>query len=280
MKISSCMCVVNGRPFIKAQLDNVYDISHEIIICEGGDKFWKESHGFSRSNDGTIDIIKEYPDPKNKIRLIQRNWPNKNKMTHWYSKLATGDIIYHIDIDEFLTPKHIVMLCRKLYNSPRADAIANKHIAYFGDFNTIMVHAGADFWINMPRIHKRKPGLWIHHLPAGSYYNPNNGAVLPCATIKASEFAEKHGIRTHHYSYVYKRAVLEKLKYYTDRGWGKTEKSIAETIINFDKIKDDYIKNKTKVRKVAGTDMYLASYNGPHLPIEKKIRADLKTLPQ
>jgi hypothetical protein len=65
------MNVVNGEPFINYQLNSIYPFADEIVIVEGAYK--KFSHATTpegRSTDTTIQLIQNYPDPMNKIKLI------------------------------------------------------------------------------------------------------------------------------------------------------------------------------------------------------------------
>ena len=72
MKISFGIIVVNGEPFIKYNLENLYPHAHEILIVEGAvEKFKHASTPDGHSLDNTVKIIKEFPDPENKIKLIQ-----------------------------------------------------------------------------------------------------------------------------------------------------------------------------------------------------------------
>ena len=66
------MIVLNGMPFIEFSLKAVYPLAHEIIIVEGAVKkclFAANPDG--SSNDGTVEFIKNFPDQKNKINMIQ-----------------------------------------------------------------------------------------------------------------------------------------------------------------------------------------------------------------
>ena len=64
MKISFCMILYNEAKLVMQQLTNLYPHAHEIIIVLGrvlefGDKFPK-------TEDDTINIIKNFPDPDKK----------------------------------------------------------------------------------------------------------------------------------------------------------------------------------------------------------------------
>jgi hypothetical protein len=217
MKITYGMIVIDGMPFIKHQLKTIYPHAHQIIICEGGDNKWNEINKYRTSKDGTIEFIKNYPDPQNKIKLIQKQWSNKNEMCFEYSKYATGDIIWHIDIDEFVDPQHIPTI-KKLLEKYSIISIPN--LVFWGDTETIIEAKQGNkwnrYWFNFERIFKRHPKYYINHIPDRGYYDPKTKRVLPGIIAPQKELFEK-GIYTYHFSYILPESVKNKLKYYNHR---------------------------------------------------------------
>lgn len=89
---------------IKSMLGQTYK-NIEIIINDG------------KSNDGSIDIIKEYK----KVKLIFQN-PNRTKARNIGAKIARGKYLFHIDSDMELTPM-LVENCVKLCEKEKYDAL-------------------------------------------------------------------------------------------------------------------------------------------------------------
>jgi len=238
MKITYGVIVVDGMPFIKHQLKLIYPHAHQIIICEGGDNTWNKINGYRRSQDGTIDFIKSYSDPHNKIKLIQRDWNNKNEMCHEYSRHATGDIIWHIDIDEFVDPAHIPFI-KKQFSNRHNQILSIPNYVFWGDTDTIIEAHGANGWkrdwFTFERIFRRSPGKYIHHIPQRGYYDPKTKRVLPAPTVQPDIF-KAAGIYTYHFSYVLDRSVKMKMKYYNHRIPGCIRKDWYEEV--FSKFKD------------------------------------------
>jgi hypothetical protein len=220
MKISYGMIVVDGMPFIKHQLNLVYEHAHQIIICEGGDDFWVKINGHRRSKDGTIEFIKNFPDPKNKIKLIQKDWHNKNEMCHEYSKHVTGDILWHLDIDEFVDPAKIPTILQAFKMFPRTQILSIPNLVFWGDCDTLVEAMSSNgwnrTWFNFERIFRFKKGYYIHHIPERGYFDPRNKKVLP-APILGGEYFIERGIYTYHFSYVLPEAVQMKMRYYNHR---------------------------------------------------------------
>ena len=222
MKLSYGIITVDGMPFIRHQLKQIYPHAHQIIICEGGDLSWEKIHGYRHSQDGTIDIIKHFPDPDKKILLIQKDWQDKNEMCYEYSRHITGDILWHIDVDEFVDPAHIPFIKSFFKEEPAYDTIALPQLVFWGDTETIMgaKHNPSEdwswIWPDIERIFRVKKGQYIQHIPVRGYYNPQTGAVTPCKIYPADRFL-KNKIYSYHFSYVLPSSVRTKMKYYNSR---------------------------------------------------------------
>tara|TARA_R100001244_G_scaffold25113_4_gene25598 strand:- start:59711 stop:60547 length:837 start_codon:yes stop_codon:yes gene_type:complete len=274
MKISVGMLVVNGRPFIEAQLKNLYDIAHEIVICEGGDKFWHARHGYWRSTDGTIDIIKNFPDPDKKIKLIQKNWKNKNEMSHTFSEGMTGDIIYSVDLDEFMNPTELVAVCKKLMTQPFT-SVTIPHYVFYGDFETLMAMEHSPTWVQVPRIFKRQKNSLIHHLPM-AYWNmttktPYNPKKMPHKMVP--------DVFIYHYSWVYRKSVRDKIAYYAHRIPGCIRKDWLDKYFeDFASKKDALLKSKENIRPTEGAKQFLLPFKGKHPEIVSEIQKDIALL--
>ena len=101
---------VLGEVFFKQWLKHIYRIGDEIILVEGAVKpipgvksnsLWASTDG--KSTDNTIEVIKNFPDPDKKIKLIESNgfWNGKVEMCNQWAKHATGSYIWQIDNDEY-----------------------------------------------------------------------------------------------------------------------------------------------------------------------------------
>src|SRR4030042_6503592 len=115
------MIVVNGEPFIRYNLENLYPHAHEILIVEGAvEKFRHAATPDGHSLDRTVEIIKNFPDPQGKIKLIQRDgfWPEKDEMSNAYMAICTGDYIWQGDVDEFYKSADIEKIRRLLSENP------------------------------------------------------------------------------------------------------------------------------------------------------------------
>jgi hypothetical protein len=207
---------------LKACIENIYPFAHEIIIIEGAIRYLNRdiSHYWDgekdvyinngKSSDNTISVIKNISDPQNKIQLIKSNgvWEDgistdHTPMCNIYSKLATGDYIWHVDNDEFFKHDDIIKII-DLLESKNPDTIHFFANHFFGDFNHCIDERGDGVWgNNIPwkRI--------FRHIPNKSYFKtwepPDyiyNRIRCESGKIIDKYSTLKLGIKMYHYSYV------------------------------------------------------------------------------
>lgn len=276
MKISFGIIVIDGMPFIKHQLALIYPYAHEIIICEGGDDVWEKLHGYRHSKDNTIEFIRSFPDPEKKIHLLQKRWERKNDMCHEYSRFATGDIIWHIDIDEFIDPSHIPYILELFQKYPEYDAMAPRQLVLWGDTRTIvgLVDIEEDQVIveipGIDRIYRRKEGLYVNHLPLRGYYDPYEERIIS-AKLFPDELLCQRDIYNFHFSYVLPKSVKNKMKYYQERTPGSTKLGwYQDVFMRFSEKREQWIESNFDVGSVDPKN----GYHFPHV-----LKTLHKTLP-
>ena len=69
MKLAFGMIVFEGDYVLRECLESVYPYATQILIAEGPVKYW-QSQGRISSTDNTNDILDNFPDPENKIKVI------------------------------------------------------------------------------------------------------------------------------------------------------------------------------------------------------------------
>ena len=223
IKLSFGMIVLNGEPFINYNLGNLYPHAHEILIVEGAvEKFAHAATSDGHSLDNTVDIIKSFPDPENKIKLIQRDgfWPEKDEMSNAYMEVCTGDYIWQVDIDEFYKPKDIEKVRDILAADPDISRVDVRSVCFLRSFNARVMGAtliyGADEFI---RIFIFKPGYrYVTHRPP-TLADETGQPFQHTKILRASDL-EKLGIVQYHYSYVIHDYVKSKSDYYSRMSWG------------------------------------------------------------
>lgn len=225
MKISFGMIVLNGEPFIKYNLENLYPHAHQILIVEGAvEKFKHAATPDGHSIDNTVEMISSFPDPGKKIRLIQRDgfWPEKDEMCNAYLEYSTGDYIWQVDVDEFYKSTDIIKVRDFLSNTPDIMRVDIKTVNFWHSFSAVMQGAtyiyGAD---EFRRIFRFKPGYrYLTHRPP-TVVNQKGEIVSDRNIISAKDLSEKLGVYIYHYSYVFPMSVKEKSEYYSKMNWGQ-----------------------------------------------------------
>ncbi len=226
--------VLNGEPFVHYWLENTYKYAKRIFIVEGADNrtrdhtsrefFTPEGH----STDNSVEIIKSFPDPEHKIRLIQH--PNntfwtggKEEMFSMVDSLIQSPLVLEQDIDEFYKHEDIQKLCditdqypqitgfgipwRNFWHSP-------KRMFGWENKETFKVEWGFWAW----RMFVWEPGIshFISHRPPNvSLSNGRNGQSLAWGPGHLSPL----DIYTYHYSDLLPRQNLFKSQYYEIPQW-------------------------------------------------------------
>lgn len=203
------MIVCNGVPFIKPQLDNIYNHVDEIIIVEGADDIFSKVIESRRSTDDTIEIINNYNDYDNKITLICEEYENKNMMVKIGSQCCSGDYIYQVDVDEF-QPSEAIELAFEGLNT--VDSIKVPQRWYYKWQDVCMLsnrengisEVPTRFWRN-----KTKVGLYPSHIPWAGYRNILDDKWSTCRSDHLS--FKDYG---RHYLLLYEFQLVNKFKYY------------------------------------------------------------------
>ncbi len=217
MKVSFGIIVVNGEPWIEPVLHNLYEHAHSICIAEGATKNWKDTNNFNtpRSTDNTLDIIKNFPDPDNKIRLATPDEFYEEKLEQcnaWIDLVPEDtDYVWQIDVDEFYHEDDIQKMV-SLLSSENYSYVEFPVKNFFKGFDYIAT--GGQGWgydTPFPRIFKYLPGCqWIDHRPP-TILDRNGNDLRNIKPLMGKD----NPIHMLHYSYVTDKQVEEKIKYYT-----------------------------------------------------------------
>lgn len=223
MRFSFIIIVLNGIPFIEAVLSSIYDRAHEIIIVEGAVencKFAANPDGSSK--DGTVEFIKAFFDPDNKISLIQGSWPEKCEMQNKAIEVATGDYIWLVDSDEVYKKEDIDTVNEMLEDDPTITQMNFPVFHFWKGFDYIISSEILEKdALGFSRIFKlEKPCHFTTHRPPtllleGRKKCTNNIHPIVSSGLKAKE------VYLYHYSYVLVEQVKQKITLYKYYGWEK-----------------------------------------------------------
>ena len=214
MKIAFGMIVFNGNYVLKECLESVYPYANQILVAEGPVKYWQDQ-GYSTSTDGTNNILDDFPDPENKIKITHRQYSEKDDQSNEYMKMLRedNDYIWQLDSDEIFKTDDIEKIIR-LLEAEKYTNVSFKSCSFYGGFDRKLT--GFEESVGFDRIFKLYPGTtWIKHRPPKTKHKPS-AKVWPSKKMSHDELFLEHDIRMYHYSYVFPKQVQDKVRYYKD----------------------------------------------------------------
>lgn len=274
MRISFGMIVVNGEPFIRYNLENIYPHAHEILIVEGAvEKFRHAATPDGHSLDNTVKIIKEFPDPEHKIKLIQHSgfWSEKDEMANAYMEQCTGDYIWQVDVDEFYQPQDIEKVRNFLSDNHEVTRVDIQTINFWHGFKAVMQGAsycyGAD---QFRRIFKYRPGYrYLTHRPP-TVIDEDGNVCGDARVVTAAELAARLDVYMYHYSYVFEEGVKSKADYYARMGWRGCEEGTKWAETAWTKLT-----NPLRVHLIDFPPSWIIPFQGEHPALIRRMIRDI-----
>ena len=219
-KISFGLIVLNGEPFIRYCLRNLYPFAHEIIVVEGGSRNAADFAPEGHSVDGTLETLrdfKQHEDSANKLRIIRKDgfWNEKEEQSQAYAAAATGDYLWQIDVDEFYKQEDMERILEMLRKNPRITQMSFKTINFWGGpeftFDAWHSRGGADIF---HRLFKWGPGYqYAAHRPP-RVCNERQKDLRYLHYVSGYQLA-RMGIFMYHYTMFFPRLVREKCLYHS-----------------------------------------------------------------
>jgi len=276
VKFSFGIIVLNGEPFTKYCLRQIYPYAHQIIVVEGGSKKASIIAPPGHSTDGTLESLYEFKkneDIDNKLQIIVKDgfWKDKDEQSQAYFKIATGDYLWQIDIDEFYKDEDIEKIKNLLVSDPSIDTISFEQICFWGSLNYlcdgIYLHLNSEYH----RIFKIEPGYeLISHRPPTVI--DSNGMDLRSKKWIRSKITKKLGIYFYHYSLLFPKLVKEKCNYYVQPG--ETHHRGSENWFEQGYLK---LNRPFAVHNVYKYPSWLLRYEGTHPEQIEEMRLDIQS---
>lgn len=232
-RVTFGMIVLNGEPFLEANLKSIYPFAHQIIVSEGASPNAAESadsNGHSR--DRTLLILREFKeksDPLNKLQIVTAEdeghpngfWPGeKSQQSQAYAKRATGDWLWQVDVDEFYEPEDMRKIQEFLILNPDTSCIVFPAYHFWGGFNHVV--EGGFMWHpryqgepygRYRRVFKWQPGWhYATHRPP-TIYNEDLKDITRTKLVDAARVLNKRRVM-YHYFMTDVRTILRKARYY------------------------------------------------------------------
>ena len=164
-RITFGVIVLNGEPFTRHCLRQLYPHASDIIVVEGG---WKRLAGPPLTDTRLTAPWRHYGGlrrkkiPDNKLTIISKNgfWSEKDEQSQAYAAHVTGDYLWQVDINEFYRHYDIERIRRILIADPTVDTISFKQRTFWGSLNVAVNSFAliADGWDQVHRIFRWKEG--------------------------------------------------------------------------------------------------------------------------
>lgn len=286
------MIVLNGEPFIRANLRALYPFAHQIIVVEGASPHAAESATVDgHSRDATLQIIRDFvvnEDPARKIVLVTAEdeghpngfWPReKTQQSQAYASRATGDWLWQVDVDEFYAPPDVDGILAYLAVHPEVSCVTFGAHHFFGD-SEFVVEGGffqhpyyqGEIYGRYRRIFRWQPG-WCYaaHRPP-IIFDERGQEVTRRKVVNAGRILGRTRVM-YHYFMPSAEVILRKARYYSriaPKVFSGREQACTYLLANLTapacwRVFDQY-----------GTWNWVSGFRGSHPPEIRRLIADGK----
>jgi hypothetical protein len=212
MKIAFGMIVFEGDYVLKECLEQVYPFASQILIAEGPVSYWQKQ-GRTTSLDKTNEILNNFPDPENKIKIIHGQFNEKDDQCNAYMKFINDDIdyIWNLDSDEVYKTEDIKKII-KFLEDELPTSVGVRSCSFYGGFNDYLTgfELNTDNFLRIFRY--VKGSTWLTHRPPTIQYPFH----IYNYHVNSDLLFERTGAQMYHYSYVFPDQVYKKINYYKD----------------------------------------------------------------
>jgi hypothetical protein len=170
--------------------------------------------------------FKEFEDPENKVVIVTAEdeghpngfWPGeKDEQSQAYSKRATGNWLWQIDVDEFYMESDVRSIMKMLEEDSSISTISFPEIPFWGSFDYRCDGIFLRFrYSEVHRLFKWLPGYkYVTHRPV-TVVNDAGVDLRQINWVRAEDL-RKRGIYMYHYYKVFLSQVSSKMIYYANR---------------------------------------------------------------
>ena len=271
------MIVLNGEPFLLYNLRALYPYAYQIIVVEGACHGAESiATGDGHSTDGTLQTLKNFKeneDPQGKLQIVTREgfWTEKDEQSAAYAKVADGDYLWQVDVDEFYKPADMEKILTLLHQDKSITAVSFKQITFWGGLEFV-----ADGWYlqNGANIYRRlfkwQHGFsYVTHRPP-TVFDAAKRDLFSLNALPGTALA-KMGIYLYHYSLLFPRQVAEKCAYYLHAKWSLQTRAQTWFRESYQQLKQPY-----RVHNVYTHPSWLERFHGTHPPQVEAMMQDVK----
>lgn len=226
-RLIKCVGAHNEAGWIKYNLRNCYDEFDEIRVVEGAVVGRPQSTEDGHSTDNTIELIKNFPDPQDKIRLFTLDRPFKcleEQKQMFVDTSVPGDWLFIVDCDEFYLEGSINRVRKAIEAHPICSEFIPTFLHFYRDFNHIKA-PHPEWQPQHQRIIRYNPGMRYHTHPVATdhnglctYFSPEyqpHRYTIPSLYIY--HYGHAKGKEFHRMKQEFYRSELEKFKAHDGR---------------------------------------------------------------
>lgn len=170
IKLVKCLAVHNEEDWVVENLTNCYDEFDIIRVVEGAVKGRPGSTKDGHSTDKTLELIRNFPDPENKIELItgSRHFKSLEEQKQTFlDRASEGEWLFIIDCDEFYMEGEIDRVRKAIQTRPTASEIVPTFLHFYRDFSHIKA-PHPEWQPQHQRIIRYRRGLKYHTHPVAT----------------------------------------------------------------------------------------------------------------
>jgi hypothetical protein len=213
MKKCHFSILYNELPFLKQKMKFLYDHFEQLIFYDLNVGTYEPHY----STDGSHEFISEYPDPENKITLIEKKDLSdvnlykgdgsieKRKMFAVGSSYVQDDVdsFWCFDLDEFIEDSLIDRVNQIFQQDSKINSINVDHYLFFYSTEYILADTSSDFHKFYSRIARHQPNTIYGHCTIANDQQPSY-SISPEEEV------------CFHLGWLGNSRVLSKIKHYTE----------------------------------------------------------------
>lgn len=255
-RLIKCVAAHNEEGWIEYNLSNCYDEFDLIRVVEGAVRGRPSSTPDGHSTDRTLEIIRDFPDPDNKIELFvgDRHFKSLEEQKQTFIDFASeGDFLLITDCDEFYLEGTINKLRKLIELRPTVSELIPTFLHFYRDSKHVRdYNEGWNCWHQ--RIIRYQPGMRYHTHPVVS---DANGRCTYFDPIYQKKRFMVNGLYIYHYGHI-KSAEFHKDKaaFYKSE-LSKFDGKGGNASIEFDAKLDEFLNYKENLNEIL-------LYDGPH----------------
>lgn len=228
IKLSVGIICLNEEEYIEICLKSIYQHAHEIIIAEGACQLYLDKNPDyvnknGSSTDRTVEIIRNFPDPDNKILLVQGLWKNKGEQRHQTYSRMTGTHYLLVDADEIYKSEDLDIMFEYIDKNPQCCLFSIPFIHFWKEPKWQVIGEGSDpgYWnMRHPRLFKRDSRYYydvVHDHGHTTLKDENGKWMFPFQAPYKGNCVEIP-INIYHYGYMKsEKNIMAKEKFYEAR---------------------------------------------------------------